>query len=668
MAAGAGYLAWKADRKRSVPFPWMTAALRALVIFATCLLLLEPSLEVSRHLLEKPVVLLLQDNSVSVGVALGHDSAGYRKDFSALKEKLSHDYNVVQWGFGGRIQSDSFYQYHQQVTDISAALARAQEYFGLQNLGAVVLASDGRYNEGLNPLYQDLSFHCPVYTLAIGDSQQQKDLRIAQVYANKTVALNSTFEIRADLVASLCRNYNNALILSEGAATISSTPVAIDRDRYDRTFSFSVKAGKPGLHHYVLSVPGADGEANLANNRRDVFVDVTEDKKQILIVSAAPHPDINALKEALAGVEGYKVTLATADNIPASFAGYQVLIFHGLPSLQKNISAQIAAAHRPVWFILSAQADLNTMNRLEDITQSVFQPSSLHDVDGKLNPAFNTFLLPEQAAAVTDKMPPLGTRTAGVTASPGAFVLFTQTTWEGEPAPLWWLQPGPTPCAVLAGEGLWRWRLHEFKNFSEHKVVDEFIRQTVAFLAANSHEQPFNLVLSKYVWSDQEPVAVGAYLLDANNEQINSPDVQCVLADSSGREHPFAMERSGTVYNLNLGVWAEGAYTFKASAKWNGKTYVASRSFRVERRPLEQMETGADYPLLYGLARKYGGAFFTPLNSASIYDSIAHNEKIKPLIRTVTESSPLVDRKWYFFLILALATAEWLLRKYWLAQ
>jgi hypothetical protein len=52
----------------------------------------------------------------------------------------------------------------------------------------------------------------------------------------------------------------------------------------------------------------------------------------------------------------------------------------------------------------------------------------------------------------------------------------------------------------------------------------------------------------------------------------------------------------------------------------------------------------------------------------SLYDSIAHNEHVKPLIVTNTETVPLVDRKWYFFLILIIAVGEWLLRKYWLAQ
>ena len=80
------------------------------------------------------------------------------------------------------------------------------------------------------------------------------------------------------------------------------------------------------------------------------------------------------------------------------------------------------------------------------------------------------------------------------------------------------------------------------------------------------------------------------------------------------------------------------------------------------------MQTGADYPLLYGMARKYNGSFVPSANISSLYDSIKNNVNIKPVIQTNVETVPLVDWKWYFFLILVFAVAEWLLRKYWLAQ
>jgi hypothetical protein len=670
LSVGAGYWVYRADSRRAVPYPWLTSLLRSLVVFFTLLLILVPTIIITKNVVEKPVVLLLQDDSRSIANALGTDSAAYRKNVEDLCKHLSENYKVVQWGFGNTVQTDSIFHYGQSATDISAALSRAQEYYGMQNLGAIILATDGRFNEGLNPLYQQLSIHSPLYTVAIGDSAQQKDLRITRAYANKVVMVNSSFEIRADIVADLCKGYNNSVMVKEDGSVLSSVPLAVNTDRYDRSVSFTLKAAdKAGLHHYTITLPEAEGEKNVANNRKDIFVEVVDEKKNILIASAAPHPDVNAIKDALSGLETYKVTVAAPDNFPASLSDYNVIILHGLPSLRNRITQQIIASKKPVWFIISSQTDLSAINSMEQLTHTTITPATTHDVLGLYNPAFNTFILPQHIESVTDKMPPLSVSAGNIATGPGANILFMQKTGaENGSAPLWVLQQGITPTAILFGEGIWRWRLYEYKNFNDHSIIDECIRQTVAFLAANNNEKPFSVALPKYVWSDQEPVSLNAYLLNANNEQVNTPDAQLTITDSAGRKQNFSFEKSGSAYSLNIGIWAGGAYTYTARTTYNDKTYTTSGSFAVESMPIEFMESGADYPLLFGLAKKYNGGFVPARNVSSLYDSISRNEHVKPLIQTNTETVPLVDRKWYFFIILVLAVGEWLLRKYWLAQ
>jgi hypothetical protein len=668
LAAGAGYWVYRADVRRAVPYPWLTAALRGVVVLLTLLLLLAPVISITKNETQKPIVLFLQDNSRSVAVALGKDSAVYRNNAEDLIKKLSDKYRVVKWGFGNGVQPDSLFDYTQQATDISSALARAQEFYGMQNLGAVILPTDGRFNQGANPLYQQLALNSSIYTVAIGDSVAQKDIRIAQVYSNKVVSLNSQFEIRADIVASLCNGYSNSVQLTENGSNVGSSAITIGSDRYDRSVSFSVKAEKAGLHHYVISIPVADGEKNATNNRRDVFVEVVDQKKNILIAGASPHPDINAIKEALSGMESYKLTVKIGEEIPTSLNDYQIVILHQLPSMQSNIGKQALAAKKPVWFIAGTQSNTTTLNELQKAVSFKGQ-SMVHDVFAGYNTAFNIFTLPVNTQAVLDKMPPLVTVTANTQVSPSANVLFNQRMNGGNTAnPLWVLQQGSTPCAVLLGEGLWRWRLYEYRHFNTHAVVDDLIRQTVSFLSVNANERPFQVELPKYIWSDQEAVTLNAYLLNANNEQVNTPEAKLLITDSAGKKYNFSFERSGSAYKINVGVLAGGTYNYTAQTVYNEKAYTATGSFVIESMPLELMETGADHALLYSLARKYNGSMVPARNINALYDSIAHNQNIKPLIQTDTETAPLVNWKWFFFLILGFAIAEWLLRKYWMAQ
>jgi len=358
--------------------------------------------------------------------------------------------------------------------------------------------------------------------------------------------------------------------------------------------------------------------------------------------------------------------VCTADNFPAALNGYDVIILHGLPSVRNNIAAQVIAAKKPVWLIITDQSGFPAINSMQQLFHTSLSAVSPHDVLGTFNSAFNTFTLPPQIQAITDKMPPLSVSAGNMQLAPGANSLFTQKTGAVQ-NPLWVLQQGNVTAAILLGEGIWRWRLYEYKNFNDHSVIDECIRQTVAFLSANN-EKPFSVSLPKYVWSDQESISMNAYLLNANNEQVNIPDVQLTISDSAARKQNFTFERSGNAYSLNIGLWAGGTYTYNAHTSFNDKSYTANGSFVVESMPLELMESGADYPLLYGIAKKYNGGFVTAVNVASLYDSITHNERVKPLIQTNSETVPLVDRKWYFFIILLIAVSEWLLRKYWLAQ
>jgi hypothetical protein len=332
------------------------------------------------------------------------------------------------------------------------------------------------------------------------------------------------------------------------------------------------------------------------------------------------------------------------------------VILHGLPSGDVP-----ALRGKSVWYITSQTTGAFTT----PAATLAIAPATQHDAYPALNASFSAFTQPQGLASVLDRMPPLSA--AGGTATPGpATQVFLKDRGNG--MPLWMLQPGTAPQALLLGEGLWRWRLYEYRYFHNHAVIDECIRQTVALLAANTSDNPFRVSLPKYEWSDGENIGFDAYLLNAAGEQINTPDAALTITDSAGKRQSFSFERIGAAYRLNIGQLPSGAYTYAAATTFNGKRYAAGGSFVVASVPLEALEVGADYGLLYALSKKYGGSTVRSQQMGTLYDSIARNESIKPVIESRDSTVPLVDWKWYFFLILLVATAEWLLRKYWLAQ
>lgn len=663
VSAGAGYWVYRADRKRSVPQPLLTAALRSLLFLLVFALLLVPQLTVTKTETLKPQILILQDDSRSVSAALKADTARYRKDLQQLQQQLGKEYTVVNWGFGANTRPDSLFTYRQSETDIAMALNAATEYLGARTPGAVILATDGRFNKGAHPLYQHLSLHNTFYTVALGDSARSKDLRIAGVYANKTVTLNSRFEIRADVLADLCDGYEqNLLLKTANHENIGSQPVRINGNRFSRSFSFTVKADKPGLQHYVLTLPAAGGEVNTANNQKSIFVEVVNDKKNILLVAAAPHPDIQAIREAIAATDNFRLTVRMIDNLPGNIQEYQAIILHGLPT-GNGLPAPLAQAHKPCWYIVTPQVSLPLLNQSQ--TAARLEGGGMQDITVSFNSRFNGFNVPANIQAILDKLPPLSGPMGDLKAAPNTEHILVRKTGN---IPVWMLQDRQPAIALLDGEGLWRWRLYEYKNTGQHSVVDELIRQTLTFLTTDKQDKPFRIVLPKYLWSDQEPVTLKGYLYNTNQELTNTPDATLVITDSNGRKKNYQLERDGNSYRLNLGIWAGGTYNYNGQVTYNGKTYTEAGSFVVENTPVELMETGADYPFLSALAHKYDGSQVPYTRIGTLYDSIRSNPAIKPVLLSKTETLPLIDKKWYFFLILFVAVAEWLLRKYWMAE
>lgn len=668
LSLAAGYAVYARDRKRNIPQPWLPALLRTVLVMLTLLLLVAPLITIDKTKIRQPVILFLQDNTSSFPIALKNDTTAYRQKATNLLDKLADDYRVVHWGFGSRVQPDSLFRYEQSATDISGALSQAVAYYGQQNLGAIILASDGRYNQGVNPQYASLPYNGYLYAIAPGDSAPPKDIRISRVYANKTVSLHSQFEIRADMIADQCNGYREQVRLQEVNGSASeATMVSVNSDKFSHTVSFILQASRVGLHHYRITVPPAADEENTTNNSRDIFVEVVQEQKNILIAAAAPHPDIRTIREALAGMDGYVLTVSTGDKLPADLSAYDILILHGLPSAQYPLRS-LQAGKKPLWLIMAGGAANATYNQLQQMVALNVNTNNLQPFFPAPVAAFPLFSLPPNIQLVLDRMPPLAVPAGTIQTRTNAGTHVLLEAKGDTRMPLWIFEQGTVPAALLTGEGLWRWSLAAYRHFQSHQAVHDLIRQTVAFLAAHTGDKPFHIFMPKYVWSDQEAVMLNGELRNASNEQINTPDVTVTIRDNAGDTRNYPLARSGSTYRLHIGLLAAGSYSYTATVTYNGETYTDKGSFAVQHTPLEMMETGADYPLLHALSRQQGGQLFSVANMEALYDTIRHNAHIRPVIETAPESFPLIDRKWYFFLILSIAVAEWLIRKYRMAQ
>jgi hypothetical protein len=663
VSAAAAVLVYRADKKRGVPKPLVTSLLRALVIFLTLILIISPKIKKRNVEEQKPIVLLLQDNSSSIKKALGNDAVNYQKKLLELQNKIAESYRLVSYNLDGPYPKDSVQRYTAGSTNLTKAISEATELYSQQNLSAIILASDGWYNEGNNPLYAEIPLNGALYSIAIGDTAIPQDIRIAKLYANKSTSLNSQWEVRADIVATRCNGVQQNVVLCNAEGNIVATaPISINSNQFDASVVFSVKANKVGLQQLSVRTPKIAQELNIANNTASIFVEVLEEKKKVLLLAAAAHPDIKAISDALKGLDQYELTIKMANELPNKLQEYAAIILHQIPSNSNTISAA-NFKNKNLWLITGLQNNYFEVNQLQKAV-SFGLGIATRSVEPVFNTSFSSFSLPNNIAAISDILPPLSVSASDFNANANSQVLFNDKNGKA----LWAMLSGQHNSAVLCGEGLWRWRLYEYKNKKQHLVVDECIRQTLNFLMANNNAKPFRTELAKYIWNNPEHVSINAFLYNANNEQINKPEANLVVKDSNGRSMNFSFERNGNAYRLDLGALAPGTYNYVATTIYEGKNLSDQGKFMVSTSTLEDQENGCNYPLMYALAAKNKGACFNTQNMLSVYDSIARNQGIKPLLNEQIEQTDLIDWKWLFAIILFMAMAEWLLRKYWMAM
>jgi hypothetical protein len=115
-----------------------------------------------------------------------------------------------------------------------------------------------------------------------------------------------------------------------------------------------------------LALQVLNNEVNVQNNTLDVFVEVLDARQKVLILAAAPHPDIGAIKQSLEDNENYEITLRMAGDPVASINEYNLVILHQLPSLKYPVKSVLTAAKEekvPLLVFTGQQTDLRLSMR-----------------------------------------------------------------------------------------------------------------------------------------------------------------------------------------------------------------------------------------------------------------------------------------------------------------
>ena len=204
--------------------------------------------------------------------------------------------------------------------------------------------------------------------------------------------------------------------------------------------------------------------------------------------------------------------------------------------------------------------------------------------------------------------------------------------------------------------------MQDFALHSNHNLFDELISKTVQYLSVKA-DKSFFKVLTKNNFLENEPIAMEAEVYNESYELINEPEVSITITNSDNKKFPFTFSKTSTAYRLNAGMMPVGEYKFEAKVKVGEKLYTQHGEFSVSALQLELTNTIADHQMLYSLAKKHNGELVYPNELDKLTEKLNSRTDIKSVSYTQNKLSDLINLKWIFFLLLALLSFEWFMRK-----
>jgi hypothetical protein len=647
---------------------------RFLVVSVLAVLLLSPFIRTRETTTFKPIVAVVQDNSESIRSSFSsQDSAAYFTKLQRIIDKLSSRYEVVTYTAGDQLTKSSLYPLTDKVTNLSGAIDDLNDLYYNRNLGAVIIASDGIYNQGINPIYSAAKAPYNIYSIALGDTTIPRDLKISNAYYNKITYLNDQFALRVDVESTHLAGSTASLTISEvvGAQTkaISSQPVIVSADQYIHSHDFVIPARQVGVVHYRLALTYLTGEVTYLNNAKDIYVEVLDGRQKILLLANSPHPDAAALKAAVESNKNYQLDVAYAPDAVAKLNDYNLIILHQLPSTTNKVTTILQQAKelkKPILFVMGSQTVPNDLNAVQNALHVTGNINRYSDVTARVNRDFSRFTLTDATQQALTKFPPLENFFGEYKAGANAQSLLLQKINNVETDyPLWLFDEGvDSKVGVIAGEGIWRWKLYDYLQNKNTDAFNEIVDKTIQYLAVKADKRPFRVNLSKNIFQDNESITLDAQLYNASYELVNTPDVDLKVRSDEGKEYPFKFNKTDNYYSLNAGFLPVGSYSFSAGVKLGNQVYKSEGRFSIAPLQLEQIRTVADHRVMYQLASQHHGQLYYPSTMEQLVDELLAKDKLKSVLYDsyITESA--IHLRWIFALLLLLLSMEWFIRKY----
>jgi len=670
------------------------ALLRSAAFALLLLFLLEPAIVSTTQRRRAPVVPVLLDRSRSMALIDGTRGTRYEGAESAAREMPrllgGASVPVVPFSAGADPSlgaSDPFPPADGEGTDIAGALESAAARYQDENLAAIVLLSDGRVTRGVSGRVPPVAV--PVFAVGYGDTLEGKGLSVEEVEYPRVTYTGVRERITATIRYSLPKGDRATVRLLDDGTVVDEfrSSELSGEGRLEARLDWA--PGEEGIRRLEVRAAPVEGEIITVDNTEQLRVTVLKDKVGILYVDRHPDWDMAFLSDMAAGSprlkietvvwspgRGYRLTSGAQWSAPAyegALAAYDlVIVGDGEPFAGREAMAALEGyvSHGGGLLLLASERSLLFDAAARDALGGVL-PLRAGGIPVFTSGEFPALPAPDGGEILDrltvpgerfDRLPPLAAVARGFEATAGALVPFVVEA-GGTARPLIALQRhGEGICGVIAGVGLYRWRLAGPAGAEAYRVL---LSGLIEYLAGGHREPGLEVVADRTVYRAGERIRVDAYAADRRAEALVRGEVSPV--GGGGGEPPVTFnfspdpERPG-VWGATLDPLPPGGYEIRGTMpSTSGPPAEGRARIDVEPVSVEMLRTSRDAPYLERIAATTGGALVDPHRLASLRDLIdLEPDTVETrTVRSLRGSALLLAA------IVAALAAEWLLRKLW---
>lgn len=666
-----GVLYFKRHQELAKALKIILASVRFIAVAILLFLLLNPLLKYTQTINEKPLIVVGVDNSNSI--VQTQDSAFYRKEFQDgyrdFISSLESKFNVATYSIGTQATKGSQLNFTEEQTDLQAFLSMQADAFEGQNVGAVVLASDGIYTKGLNPNYGILNQRTPVHTIKMGDTTVRKDALIASIRSNQIAYLNNTFPVVVDVQVKKAKGEKVTVSLFKNGQKLRSETIEINQNRFSKSLNFQLEAKALGVQGYSVQVSRVSNEQYTSNNQRNFYIEVLNSKQKILLCASATHPDIGALRRGIEENENYELTVKT-NELPSAkdIEDNSLIILHQYPASASDLPQlkNLIAKKVPLLFVLGSKTDMNAYGRLKLPLNVLGVRSGMNQSLAALNADFLLFELDEQLKNRFAELPPLFSPFGTYKTALQNNTLFKQkigVVSTNYPLMYFHNEDGHR-MGFIAGEGWWRWRMAEHRTHSNFDATNELLSKTIQYLSIKKDKRKLRVSTRKKSYSENEVITFDAELYNDNYELTNTPHISLKISDEAGKVYPYVFGKADQRYRSSIGRLPAGQYSYEALVNVGGKQEKVQGYLTVKKLEIERINLEANHRLLEQLSQSTQGKSYDKNGWQTLASDLLADKNLVPIRYSNNSFQELLNQKWIFFLLVFLFSLEWFIRKW----